>query len=125
MAKLILTSIRKQAYYSVCLPLGGVALISLAALVFSPVFFSYSILLGGVLWFLPQGGVALRLFQHIETNPKRFILLFYRSEIVKLIGVGLLFIVVMKWIPANFIGIILGYLFAQVIFWLYFIGIFK
>jgi len=120
MARLILPAIRKQAYLSVCLPLGGVVIVSLAALIFSAIL-SYSILLGGIIWFLPHGYAAIKLFHHIETKPKRFMMVLYKSEIIKLILVALLFILVVKWIPASFVGLIAGYLCAQVIFWLYYL----
>jgi F0F1-type ATP synthase assembly protein I len=124
MAKLILPALRKQVYLSVCLPLGVVMLVSLAALIFS-VMLSYSIVLGGIIWFLPQGYTAVKLFHHIETTPKRFMMIFYKSEIVKLALVALLCILVMKWIPASFVGLLAGYLCAQVIFWLYYLfGVF-
>ncbi len=125
MARLILPAIRKQAYLSVCLPLVGVAIGSLVALIFSDQL-SYSILLGGIIWFLPHGYVAIKLFHHIETKPKRFVMMFYKSEVIKLILVALLFILVVKWIPVIVVGLLVGYLCAQVIFWLYYLiaGIF-
>ncbi len=120
MARLVLPAIRKRAYLSVCSSLGGVVIVSLMALIFS-VMLSYSILLGGIIWFLPHGYAAIKLFHHIETKPKRFMMVFYKSEITKLILVALLFILVMKWIPASFVGLIAGYLCAQVIFCLYYL----
>lgn len=118
MARLILPAIRKQAYLSVCFPLGGVMVVSLAALIFSTIL-SYSIVLGGIIWFLPHGYAAIKLFHHIETKPKRFMMIFYKSEIIKLLLVALLFILVVKWIPASFFGLLVGYLCAQMIFCLY------
>jgi len=120
MARLVLPAIRKQAYLSVCLPLGGVVIVSLVALIFS-IILSYSIALGGIIWFLPHGYAAIKLFHHIETKPKRFMVMFYKSEIIKLISVALLFILVVKWIPASFPGLLVGYLCAQMIFWLYYL----
>src|SRR5258708_4176224 len=104
MAKLVLPAIRKQAYLRVCWPLGIIFIISFVVLVFSTIF-SYSILLGGIIWFLPHGYVAIKLFQHIETQPKRFIALFYKSETIKLILVALLFILAVKWLSVSFLGL--------------------
>ena len=124
MAKLVLPAVRKQAYMSVCWPLGSVLIVSLAALIFSTIF-SYSMLLGGMIWFLPSGYFAIKLFHYVETDPRRFIALFYKNEVIKLVFVALLFILVVKWIPVSFVGLLAGYLCAQVVFWLhYFFGCF-
>jgi F0F1-type ATP synthase assembly protein I len=124
MAKLVLPAIRKQAYLSVMWPLGIVSIVSLAACVFSTLL-SYSMLLGGIIWFLPQGYVAIKMFHSIETQPKRFIALFYKSETIKLLFIALLFILVVKWFSVSMAGLVAGYLCAQMFFWgYYFLGSF-
>jgi F0F1-type ATP synthase assembly protein I len=117
MSKLTLPCTRKKAYVSVIVPLSGVIVVGLIALIFSSLL-SYSIWLGGFLWFFPNGYVAIKLFHTIETEPKRFVMQFYKSEIVKLLMVALLFILVAKWIPVNMMGIFAGYMSAQIIFWI-------
>ena len=115
--KLILPSIQKKAYFSVLIPLVVVLIIGLAVLTVSKSG-GYSFLLGGMLWFIPQGVVAIRLFRRIEADPKRFIVAFYKNEVLKLILAACLFILVVKWIPLSILSFLGGYLCAQVVFWI-------
>lgn len=115
MGKVVLPATRKRIYRGVSFSLGTIVVISFLAF-FVHRQIGYSILLGGVLWFLPELYVAYRLFHRIEMEPKRAMLVFYQSEIVKLLLVALLFILVVKEIPVNFLGLIAGYLIAQILF---------
>ena len=120
MGKVVLPVTRKRIYRGVSFSLGTVVLISFLAFFFQKQI-GYSILLGGVLWFLPELYVAHRLFHRVEMEPKRAILVFYQSEIVKLLLVALLFILMVKELPVSFLGLIAGYFFAQVSFFVNFL----
>jgi F0F1-type ATP synthase assembly protein I len=120
MGKVVLPTTRRKVYQGVIFSLGSMVLISFIAFFFQKQI-GYSILLGGVLWFLPEFYVAHRLFHRIETDPKRAVMIFYRSEIVKLFLVALLFILVLKELPVSFLGLIAGYFAAQVLFFGFFI----
>jgi ATP synthase protein I len=115
--KLILPSLRKKVYLSVFFPLAVVLLASVVMLMFSGER-GVSLLLGGIVWVVPQGYVAVRLFHRIETDPKRFMAAFYKSELLKLALAAFLFIAVMKWIPLQVIYFLGGYFCAQVVFWI-------
>ncbi|HEV2614071.1 MAG TPA: ATP synthase subunit I [Gammaproteobacteria bacterium] len=115
MGKVVLPATRKRIYRGVSFSLGTIAVISFLAFFFQQQI-GYSILLGGVLWFLPECYVVYRLFHRIEMEPRRAVMTFYQSEIVKLLLVALLFILVVKEVPVNFIGLIAGYFTAQILF---------
>ena len=115
MAKLVLFSLRRQAFLSVCFPLAAVVILSLPVSVFS-IKFSCSLLGGGIVWGVSQGYLAIKLFRRIETDPGRFVVLFYISEMIKLILAALLFILILKWTSASFIFLLAGYLCAQILF---------
>lgn len=118
MSKLVLPTTRNQAYRSVLIPMAITAIFSALTLFFTTVEIALAILLGGMCWFLPHAYAAYKLFHQIETNPKHFLIVFFRTEIVKLIFVAVLFIVIIKLLSLNFACLIAGYLCAQLLFWL-------
>lgn len=117
MAKLVLKPMRHAVYRAVAIPLGVVMLGGLALLPFN-LKVALSVWLGGFIWFLPNGYFAFKCFHTIETNAKRFIVVFYRTELLKLILVAVLFIIVVKLLSVSLAGLIAGYLCAQMIFWI-------
>jgi ATP synthase protein I len=75
---------------------------------------AYAILLGGVVSILPNLYFAWRLFHRIYGySAQRLLMTFYRNEIIKLVLMGLLFIVIIKLkIVAN-LPFIIGFILAQ------------
>lgn len=115
MGKVVLPKIRKKVVGGVCFSLGCVVVISFIVFFFQKQI-GYSILLGGVLWFLPELYVANRLFHRIETSPKQAVMQFYRAEVIKLFLVGLLFIVMVRELPVSILGLIGGYFIGSAVF---------
>jgi F0F1-type ATP synthase assembly protein I len=118
MSKLVLPTTRKQAYRSVLIPIAITAAISVVTLLFTSAEFTKALMLGGMCWFLPHAYVAYKLFHQIETNPKHFLIVFFRAEILKLTFVAVLFIAIIKLLSINFIVLLAGYLCAQLLFWI-------
>jgi ATP synthase protein I len=116
MSKIILPNVRRKAYLSVII--SGIALLimSIIGLIAFSRIIGISILLGGLVWLVPQGYFAVKLFHQIETTPKKFITRFYINEIVKLFFVSILFICYVKFVPANWVGLFAGYFCAQMFF---------
>lgn len=75
-------------------------------------------MLGGLIWLLPNVYFAYRVFHKIETQAKNFIGVFYRTELFKLALSAFLFVAIIKWLPVVLSAILVGYLAAQVTFWL-------
>jgi F0F1-type ATP synthase assembly protein I len=117
MGKVVLPSTRRKVYGGVCFSLGCTVLISFIAFFFQKQI-GCSLLLGGVLWFLPELYVAYRLFHRIESSPKHAVMMFYRTEMVKLFLVGLLFILVVKEFPVSILGLIVGYFIGSAVFFM-------
>lgn len=118
MPKLVLHSLRNAAYRLVAIPASVIIIASIIALVFTSTKFAYSVVLGGLIWILPNFYFAYRVFHKIETRAKDFIGVFYRTELFKLAFSALLFVVIIKWLPVVLSAILVGYMLAQVTFWL-------
>jgi F0F1-type ATP synthase assembly protein I len=116
MSKLVLPTTRKHAYRSVLIPMTITAIVSALAMLFTTMENALALLLGGTSWFVPHAYAAYKLFHQIETNPKHFLIVFFRTEIFKLIFVAVLFIVIIKLLSLNFACLIAGYLCAQLLF---------
>lgn len=120
MGKVVLPVTRKKIYRGVSFSLGTVVLFGLLAFFFQKQI-GISIWLGGMLWFLPELYVAYRLFHRIETAPKRAMISFYQTEITKLLLVAFLFVLIIKVMTVNILWLILGYLLAQIVFFMRFL----
>ena len=118
MKKLVLPAMRKKIYWPINLSLGGVFLINLVVIVLRQKI-ELSILMGGIMWFIPQGYMAFRLFHRLETSPKRMMFLFYQTEVIKLCLIGFLFIVFSHVFLGNKLELLVGYLVAQCLYWVF------
>lgn len=115
MSKLVLHSLRNAAYRLVAIPASVILIISLISLIFTDTKFAYSIGLGGCVWILPNFYFAFKLFHKIETEAKKFISVFYRTELFKLAFSALLLIAIIKWLPVTLGAFFIGYFVALVI----------
>lgn len=118
MSTIILPRVRQKAYLAVLLPLVGVSTAGMLIAGFVSSRVGLSLLMGSIIWFIPQGVFAVKVFHQIEINPKKMIRQFYRSEIIKLVLVSILFFSAVNYIPANLLGLFGGYFLAQVIFYI-------
>lgn len=117
MSQSVLHSTRVQAYRLVWLPIILVLVAALLFLAFNSITAGYSALLGGVVWLLPNLYFAHQVFSRIGT-AKQILWLFYRAEIIKLLLSAILFIVVCKFARIEIVPLLIGYMAAQMMFWL-------
>lgn len=117
MSKIVLHTLRNAAYRLVAIPASVIIIISLIVLIFADTKFAYSIGLGGCVWILPNFYFAYMLFHRIETQAKKFVSVFYRTELLKLALSTFLFIVIVKWLPVMLSAIFIGYFVALITFW--------
>ncbi len=117
MSKIVLHSLRNAAYRLVAIPASVIMIISLIVLIFADTKFAYSIGLGGCVWILPNFYFAYMLFHRIETQAKKFVSVFYRTELLKLALSAFLFLAIVKWLPVMLSAIFIGYFVALITFW--------
>jgi ATP synthase protein I len=112
-----LQATRINAYRMVCLAAGVVVPSAAFFLIFRRLEAGYSILLGGMVWLLPNFYMAYCLFA--KARPAgQIVTAFYRAEIIKLLLSALLFISVCQFLVVNVLALLGGYMIAQVAFWL-------
>lgn len=110
---------RAKAYRLVAIPIAIVGFLSLLLLILQGFKTSYSFLLGGGIWAIPNLYFAYKvLTDNIVQSPKRLAQLFYRAEIIKLLLSGVLFVGVIKFLPVSTLAVLSAYLVAQLVFWL-------
>lgn len=78
-----------------------------------------SLLLGIILWLLPNCYFAIKVMRHLgRVSPGCLLHIFYRAELIKLLLSGFFFIMMVKLLPINYPVLLSGYLVVQLIFWL-------
>jgi ATP synthase protein I len=97
----------------------AVVVVSLVALILQGIQFAQSVLLGGVICLLPNLLFARWWFAYYRVQAVRKIVgIFFCAELLKLVLIGLFFVLVVVWLPINILGCLLGFMAAQVAFWL-------
>lgn len=117
MAKIILRSLRDQAYHWVYLSAGISMTVSLLLGFVSGMHVGSSALWGGLTWFMPNLWVAYRLFSRVETQTRIFIVTFFIVELLKLVLYGMLFILLYKYLKIAVMPFLIGFMLAQMAFW--------
>ena len=78
-----------------------------------------SLVLGTVLWLLPNSYFAVKILSHLgQASGRGLLTTFYRSELIKLLFSGIFFIMIIKLLSVNVPVLLLAYLTSQLIFWL-------
>jgi ATP synthase protein I len=78
-----------------------------------------SLVLGIVLWLLPNSLFAVKIWRHLwEMSGKGLLNVFYRAELIKLLISGIFFIMMVKLLSVNIPILLLAYLASQLVFWL-------
>jgi len=117
-AKVLLRTVRDQAYRFMILPTGVVMVVALLAGMLFGSKIGYSILLGGVVWWVPNFYFAHKLFAKMETRSQQMLRVFLRAEIIKLVLYGVFFILAYKFFSVAILPFLLGFMLAQAAFWL-------
>jgi ATP synthase protein I len=119
MSKLVLQGIRNKAYRLVIIPAYVDIALSFLLAIFAGLNASGSVLLGGVVWIIPNLYMVYRLFSNVSARAvQQIVRTFYRAEIIKLLLSAALFIGMVKLLPLQLGPFSLGYIAAQITFWL-------
>lgn len=93
--------------------------IALVSAVVEDLTFAQSLLLGGLLCFAPQWLFArLWLAYYRASAAPRLVKMFYIGEVLKLCLTAALFILTLAYVPVNVLACLVGFIVAQVAFWL-------
>jgi F0F1-type ATP synthase assembly protein I len=117
MSSSALHRVRVKAFWFASLPVGLVLIAAFFFFAWRGMNVGCSVLLGGVVWLLPNFYFVHKVFSKIGAG--RIILrTFYRAEITKLLVSAVLFIVVSKIFAVNMPAFLIGFIAAQSTFWL-------
>ena len=111
--------IQQQAYQIVYWQTLGV--IALAALVwpFAGTLHALSILAGGLAYCLPNLIFVWRVFRYAGAQQmNQFMAAFFAGEMIKLFLSGILFLLVVKYLPVSLLSVLVGFAAAIVLFWI-------
>jgi len=81
-------------------------------------FFAISVIVGGVLCVLPNLLFARWWFAYYSASATaRLVKVFYLGELAKLCSIGVLFLLVIKFLSVSLLGCLIGFICAQIAFW--------
>ncbi len=93
--------------------------VGLVVLMIQGVSFAWAVLIGGFICILPNLLFARWWFDYYRANAVRKLLArFFFAELLKLCIVGMLFVLAVVFLQINALGCLLGFIVAQVAFWL-------
>lgn len=111
--------IQHQAYHLVFLELAGVLVLSILGLLLFSKLIGVSLLLGGLAYTIPNLIFVWRVFRYAGAQQMtRFAAAFFAGEGLKLILSGILFIVIVKYLPVSLLSVLVGFIAAIVFFWI-------
>lgn len=109
---------RNYAFKLIAIQAAIVTILSLAFL-FISCKDAYSVFLGGFSCVLPSIYFAHKLFAYIGARmAKQAIRAFYLGELIKLLMVAILSVLIFKFIPINPFVYLIGFILAQMAFWI-------
>lgn len=110
--------IQNQAYKIVFLQLIGIIALSSLAFILCGITSGFSIFLGGMGYGLPNLIFVWRVFRFARAQEMTtFLIAFFIGEIVKLILCGVLFLLIVKYLPISLLSVVIGLAGAIVSFW--------
>ena len=78
-----------------------------------------SVFLGGMAYWLPTLFFIWRVSAHVGARAAhRFMIAFFTGEVAKLILSGVLFLLIIKFIPVNLLFVLTGFIGAIIAFWI-------
>lgn len=116
MPKTAVTSKRMKAFQFLLWPLVSIIFFVLVIAGFKGIQESYSVLLGGMVWLVPNIYFVYRSFRMVPA--RKLIAGFYRAEVMKLALSAVLFVAVIKFLTVLSLFVLIGYLIAQFVFWI-------
>lgn len=118
MKKWVLPKTRNAAYRMVVTPAIANLVVSFS-LIFQGIYASYSILLGGLAWVLPNLYFVSKAFSNMRPDAANKIMKnFFVAEFNKLVLIGLLVVLILKFVKVSVLFFFIGYTVTQITFWL-------
>lgn len=110
---------QKPAFEIVYWQLAGVAAFAFIALPFAGFKSACSILAGGLAYCLPNLLFVWRVFRYAGARQmNQFMAAFFVGEMFKLFLSGILFLLVVKYLPVSLLSVLVGFGAAIVLFWI-------
>lgn len=110
--------VQREAYRIVYWQLVVVTVLALVAGVLHGLVSGYSVLAGGLAYGLPNLIFVWRVFRFAGASEMtKFLVAFYFGEAFKLIFSGILFIVIVKYLPVSLLSVLVGFIGSIVSFW--------
>lgn len=111
--------IQNEAYRIVFLQLAGVLVLSILASITSSISSGYSVFAGGMAYGLPNLFFVWRVFRYAGAQQMtQFMAAFMLGEAIKLILSGILFLLIVKYLPVSLLSVLIGFIGAIVSFWI-------
>lgn len=118
MKKWVLPTTRNAAYRMVAIP-AVINLVFSFFLISRGVLVSYSTLLGGLAWVIPNLYFAYKVFSNMRPDASNAIMKnFYLAEFNKLALTALLVVLIVKYVKIDVLFFFIGYMVVQISFWL-------
>jgi len=116
---LLQQKVQQQAYQIVFWQTAGVVLLALIAWPFAGTMRAFSFLTGGVAYCLPNLLFVWRVFRYAGARQmNQFMAAFFAGEMFKLFLSGILFLMVVKYLPVSLLSVLAGFGAAIVLFWI-------
>lgn len=117
--------IQQQAYRIVFWQWAGIFLFACLGLMIHGLSSGLSVLLGGFCYGLPNLIFVWRVFRYAGAHQMtQFLAAFFLGEMIKLILSGVLFLLIVKYLPVSLLSVLIGFLCAIVSFWIACISLF-
>ena len=111
--------IQTEAYQIVFWQLAGVLVLALLVLPISGFKNSFSVLMGGMAYGLPNLIFVWRVFRFAGAHQMTpFVAAFFLGEMLKLILSAILVLVIVKYLPVSLLSVLVGFIGAIVSFWI-------
>jgi ATP synthase protein I len=111
--------VQHQAYQLVWLQLTGVTALALIALFIAGQQSSFSILLGGLCYVLPNLIFVWRVFRYVGASQMMmFMAAFFMGEMLKLVMSAFLVLMIVNYLSVSLSSVIIGFMGAIVSFWI-------
>lgn len=111
--------VQHQAYRIVLFQLAGVFLLAIIAFILFGKVSGFSVLMGGLAYCLPNLIFVWRVFRYVGASQMvQFLTAFMIGEILKLFISGILFLVIVKYLPVSLLSELVGFVGAIVSFWI-------
>ena len=111
--------IQQQAYQIVYWQFAGVLAVAMIAWPLAGFTSAFSIFAGGSAYCLPNLLFVWRVFRYAGAQQmNQFMAAFFAGEMIKLFLSGILFLLVVKYLPVSLLSVLVGFAAAIVLFWI-------